>query len=172
MLSSPSSPDSCLSRYLPSPLYSCCMFYFQIAFSILSVCQVYLVHLSFQNVFPSQTSKITLLLIDHCYAILLVTSVHWCDLFFLAALHCTIYLPQNSLLIYLKRIMCDQKVTSMSKRCNIWFFASDMPTVTQRSVIFCSFQSCHVSTSQHPSDNPVPKQFQVSSLWGVNLGYI
>lgn len=41
-------------------------------------------------------------LIDLCYAVLLVTFMHWYDLFFLAALHCTIYLTQNSQLIHLK----------------------------------------------------------------------
>lgn len=63
--------------------------------------------------------------------------------------------------------MCDQQFTRMSKRCNIWSFASSLSTVTQRSIMFCSFQSCHVSTPHPPDDNPVPKQLQASSFWGV-----
>lgn len=63
VLSSPS-PGSWLRRHFPSPLYSCykiyvCIFCFQMAFSILSVCQAYPVHLCFQNVFLSKPSKIT-----------------------------------------------------------------------------------------------------------------
>lgn len=125
MLFSPSSPDSCLRRHLSSPLYSCykiyvCTFCFQMVFSILNVSQIYLVYLSFQNVFLSKTSKITLYFnwsllcwfTSYFYALV--------DSFFLSALHCTIYLLQNSQLIHLKWIVWDQKFTSMSKRCNIW----------------------------------------------------
>lgn len=95
-VSSSPSPDSWHRRHLPSPWDSCykiciSIFCFQIAFSILSVCQAYLVHLSFQNAFLSKPSKIT----SYCNWSLLCWCISyflgWCDFFFLAALHCTIF---------------------------------------------------------------------------------
>lgn len=177
MLSSPSPPGSCLRRHLPSLLYSCykiyaCIFCFHMAFSILSVCQPYLVHLSFQNVFLSKTSKITLYFnwsllccfISYFYALV------WFIFSGSITLH---YLFAAKLeLIHLKWIMCDQNFTSMIKRCNTWSFASGTSTVTQRSIMFCFFQSCHVSTPNPPVTTWSLRNFKYLHFWVLNVRYI
>lgn len=133
-------------------------------FSILSVCQAYPVHFFFQNVLLSKTSKITLYLHSSlCYAVLLVTFMHCYDALFF--LH---YLFPAKLSVNLSQgNHVWPQFTSMSKRGNIWSFANGMSTATQKSIMFCSFQSCHVSAPHPSNDNSIPKQFRVSSFWGV-----
>lgn len=174
-VSSSPSPDSWHRRHLPSPWDSCykiciSIFCFQIAFSILSVCQAYRVHLSFQNAFLSKPSKIT----SYCNWSLLCWCISyflgWCDFFFFFSGSITLhhfFLPLNSQLIHLKWLMCDQQFTSRSKRCSIWSFERGMSTASQRSIMFCSSQSCHMSIPYTSNDNLVPKQLPVSSFWGV-----
>lgn len=113
--------------------------------------------------FYPKTSKITLYFHSSlCYAVLLVTFMHWYEFF---SLH---YLFPAKLSVNLsQRNNVWPQFTSMSKRGNIWSFANGMSTATQRSIMFCSFQSCHVSTPHPSNDNSVPRQLKVSSFWGV-----
>lgn len=172
VLSSPS-PDPWHRRHLPSPWYSCYKIYVCIWFPD-NICHSHCLQgLSCPFVFPKcffyqNYQKSLHSVIDLCHAAVLVTFMHWRDLFFFWQHYTAPYfLPQNSHLIHLKWLMCDQQFTSRSKRCNIWSFARGMSTASQRSIMFCSPQSCHTSTPCTSSDNLVPKQLQVSSFWGV-----